>query len=75
MKSAPQPDTIALLGINYCLQIIETGFAEWFYASHRKGPAQCTYSLENFRENSLKGDISNDITLNPPLFSLVNTFN
>ncbi len=30
--------------------------------------------FENFRENSLKGDLSNDITLNPPLFSLVNTF-
>ncbi len=35
----------------------------------------CTDSFENFRENSLKGDLSNDITLNPPLFSLVNTFN
>ncbi len=34
----------------------------------------CTGSFENFRENSLKGDLSNDITLNPPLFSLVNTF-
>jgi hypothetical protein len=22
------------------LQIIETGFAEWFYASHTMGPAQ-----------------------------------
>jgi hypothetical protein len=32
-------------------------------------------SFENFRENGLKGDLSNDITLNPPLFSLVNTFN
>ncbi len=40
VKSVPQPDTIALLGINYCFQIIETGFAEWFYASHRIGPAQ-----------------------------------
>ena len=30
VKSVPQPDTIALLGINYCLQIIETGFAEQF---------------------------------------------
>jgi hypothetical protein len=68
----PQPDTIALLGINYCLQIIETGFAEWFYASQDEA---CTDSFENFRENSLKGDLSNDITLNPPLFSLVNTFN
>ncbi len=35
----------------------------------------CTDSFENIRENSLKGDLSNDITLNPPLFSLVNTFN
>jgi hypothetical protein len=33
----------------------------------------CTDSFENFRENSLKGDLSNNITLNPPLFSLVNT--
>ncbi len=40
MKSVSQPDTKALLGINYCLQIIETGFAEWFYASHRMGPTQ-----------------------------------
>jgi hypothetical protein len=35
----------------------------------------CTDSFENFRENSLNGDLSNNITLNPPLFSLVNTFN
>ncbi len=34
-----QPDTIALLGNNYWLQIIETGFAEQFNASHRTGPA------------------------------------
>ncbi len=34
----------------------------------------CTDSFENLRENSLKGDLSNDITLNPPIFSLVNTF-
>ncbi len=34
----------------------------------------CTYSFENFCEISLQGDLSNDITLNPPLFSLVNTF-
>ncbi len=40
VKSESQPDTIALLGINYCLQIIETGFAERFYASHMMGPAQ-----------------------------------
>jgi hypothetical protein len=29
----------------------------------------------NFRENSLKRDLSNATTANPPLFSLVNTFN
>jgi hypothetical protein len=34
----------------------------------------CTDSFENFREIIFKGDLSNDITLNPPLFSLVNTF-
>ncbi len=30
----------------------------------------CTDSFDNFREISLTGDLSNDITLNPPLFSL-----
>jgi hypothetical protein len=30
--------------------------------------------FENFRENSLKQDLSNDTTVNPPHFSLVNTF-
>jgi hypothetical protein len=30
---------------------------------------------ENHSENSLKGDLSNDTTVSPPLFSLVNTFN
>ncbi len=74
MKSGPQPDTIALLGINYCLQIIETGFAEWFVVLCLSQDGACTDSFENFRENSLKGDLSNDITLNPPLFSSVITF-
>ena len=35
----------------------------------------CTDLFENFSENNLKGDLSNDTTDNPPLFSLVNTFN
>jgi hypothetical protein len=35
----------------------------------------CTNLFENFSENNLKGDLSNDTTDNPPLFSLVNTFN
>jgi hypothetical protein len=30
--------------------------------------------FENLSEISLKGDLSNDTTSNPPLFSLVNTF-
>jgi hypothetical protein len=34
----------------------------------------CTDLFENFGENSLKGDLSNDSIVNPPLFSLVNTF-
>jgi hypothetical protein len=31
--------------------------------------------FKNFRENSLKRDLSNDTTANTPLFSLANTFN
>ncbi len=33
-----------------------------------------THLLENFRENSLKRDLSNDTTAKTPLFSLANTF-
>ncbi len=33
----------------------------------------CTDLFENFRENSLKRNLSNDTTVSPPLFSLVNT--
>jgi hypothetical protein len=29
---------------------------------------------KNHSDNSLSGDLSNDTTVNPPLFSLVNTF-
>ncbi len=34
----------------------------------------CMDFYENRSENSLKGNPSNDTTVNPPLFSLVNTF-
>ncbi len=34
----------------------------------------CMDLYENHSENSLKGDLSNDTTVNPPLFSLDNTF-
>ncbi len=67
-----EPDTIALLGINNCLRIIETG-VRWVVLCLSQDGA-CTDSFENFRDNSLKGGLSNYITLNPPLFSLVNTF-
>ncbi len=30
--------------------------------------------FDNFSVNSLQSDLSNDTTVNPPLFSLVNTF-
>jgi hypothetical protein len=30
--------------------------------------------FENHSENRMKPDLSNDTTVNPPLFSLVNTF-
>ncbi len=35
----------------------------------------CTDLVENLSVNSLKGDLSNNTTRNPPQFSLVNTFN
>ncbi len=34
----------------------------------------CTYLVEILSKNSLKGDLLNATTFNPPLFSLVNTF-
>ncbi len=76
VKSVSQPDTIALLGINNCLQIIETG-VRWVVLCLSQDGA-CTDSVENFRDNSLKGGLSNATTwlplFNPPLFSLVDTF-
>jgi hypothetical protein len=34
----------------------------------------CSNLFENFGEHSLKRDLSNDTTVNPPLFSLANNF-
>ncbi len=34
----------------------------------------CTDFFENLSENTLKGDLSNATTFNPPLVSLVDTF-
>ncbi len=39
-----------------------------------KKDGACIDLYENHSENSLTGDLSNDTTVNPPLFSLVNTF-
>ncbi len=61
-----QPDTIASLGIKNCLQIIEAGFAEWFYASHRMGPAQIL--LKNSARIALR-ETYRIILLSIPLFS------
>jgi hypothetical protein len=73
VKRVSQPNTIALLGNNYSLQMIETGFAELFYASHRMGPALICLKI-SARIVKREGDLSNDTAGNPPLFSLVNTF-
>jgi hypothetical protein len=40
--------------INYSLQIIETGFAEQFYASHRMGPAVLHQYVGKFPRLQLK---------------------
>ncbi len=54
----------------------ETDFAEYFKTSHRMGPDGASTDLfEHLSVNSLMGDLSNATTFNPPLFSLVNTFN
>ncbi len=37
-------------------------------------PLACIDLFEDHSENSLKGGLSKDTTVNPPLFSLVNTF-
>jgi hypothetical protein len=54
-----------MLGINNCLQIIEIGVRRVVLCLSQDGA--CTESFENFRDNSLKGSLSNDIIVNPPL--------
>jgi hypothetical protein len=65
-------DSDAVFANNYHIQIIEIGFAEYFLASHRMGVDSNLF--ENLSGNSLKRDLSNNTTFNPPLFSLVSTF-
>jgi hypothetical protein len=63
-------DTIALLVNNYCLLIIETSLSSFRPLTRW----ELNRLFENFSVNSLKWNLSNNITVNPPLFSLVNTF-
>ncbi len=71
-KSLLQPDTMPLFKNNYCLQMRETGFAEYFEASHRMGPVPICLKIS--ARIDLKGDLSNDTTVTPALFSLFKTF-
>jgi hypothetical protein len=71
VKSVSQPDTIPILGYNYLFQMTETGFAESFRPLTGWGLHRLS---ENLSEYSLMGDLSNDNIVNPPHFSLVNTF-
>ncbi len=64
-------DAIPLLGNNSWFQMIETGF-RWEVLGLSQDGAFILF--ENLSVNSLKGDLSNATTFNPPLFSLVNTF-
>ncbi len=70
VKSVSQPVTIALLGNNYSLQIIETGFTEQFYASHKmgQGPVYLKISASTAQSKTYR------ITDNPSLFSLPLSF-
>jgi hypothetical protein len=37
VKSVSQPDNMPIFGSNYWFQMTETGFAQQFYASHKRG--------------------------------------
>jgi hypothetical protein len=60
-----------ILGYNYLFQMTKTGFAVLGLSQD----GACTDLFGNLSENSLKGDLSNDNIVHPPLFSLFNTFN
>ncbi len=52
---------------------IDRNRVRWFFLGLLRDGA-CIHLYENHSENSLTGDISNATTVNPSLFSLVNTF-
>ncbi len=58
------------LGNNNCLQIIETGFAEQFWASHRMRTEQICLKIS---ARTAGRPIEFYTTVNPPLFSMAKT--
>ena len=70
VKSVTHPNTVPLLENNYCVQMIEAGFAVLGLSQD----GACTDLFQNLSVNSLKGDLSNATTFKLPLFSLDNTF-
>jgi hypothetical protein len=73
VKSVSQPDTIALLENNYILFANNRNRVRGAVLCLSQDGA-CTNLFENFREKSLKRDLSYDTADKTPLFSLVNTF-
>ncbi len=72
MKSVSQLDTTTVI----CKQLLisnDRNRVRWVVLSLSEDGA-CTDLSENLSVNSLKGDLSNATTSNPPFFSLVNTF-
>jgi hypothetical protein len=67
VRTVAQPDIDAVLGNNYCIEIIETWLAE-----HSQDEALTDFD-KILGVNSLQFLLI-DITFYPPLFSLVNTF-
>ncbi len=72
VKSVTQPDTLPLLGNNYRFQMTETGLAEQFKPLTGRGMHRFFWK---FQREELKARQSNYTKFNPPLFSLVSTFN
>jgi hypothetical protein len=70
VKSVSLPETKSILENYYHLQIIEKGVAEQFLGLSQNEASPNLY----FSEISLKRELSNDTTVIPPIFSLVNTF-
>ncbi len=71
VKSVSQLDTMPLFANNYRFNF---KWQKQGSLSCLSKDGACTDLFENLSVNSLKVDLSNDITFNPPLFSLVNTF-